>query len=85
MVAANVGMAEFLENHNALSLRRVVNSPKNWEGIVRIAAEYGVHLPAEADQKALSVFLEKRKAADPDHFPDLSLSIIKNIGSAPEK
>ncbi len=81
MVAANVEMAEFLENHNALSLRRVVNSPKNWEGIVRIAAEYGAHLPAEADQKELSIFIEKRKAADPDHFPDLSLSIIKNIGS----
>ena len=81
MVAANVEMAEFLENHNALSLRRVVNSPKNWEGIVRIAAEYGEHLPAEPDQPALSAFLDKRRTADPDRFPDLSLSIIKNIGS----
>ena len=37
MVAANVEMAEFLENHNALSLRRVVKTPKQWDGIVRIA------------------------------------------------
>src|SRR6185369_12585559 len=30
---------------------------------------------------ALAAFLEKRRNADPDHFPDLSLSIIKLIGS----
>ena len=81
MVAANVEMAEFLENHNALSLRRVVKEPKNWDGIVRIATEHGENLPDDPDQPALSAFLEKRRAADPDHFPDLSLSIIKLIGS----
>ncbi len=81
MVAANVEMAEFLENNGALSLRRVVITPKNWEGIVRIAAEFGEYLPAEPDQPALAAFLAKRRAADPDHFPDLSLSIIKLIGS----
>ncbi|MBK7392921.1 MAG: RNB domain-containing ribonuclease [Chloracidobacterium sp.] len=81
MVAANVEMAEFLENNGALSLRRVVNTPKDWEGIVRIAAEFREHLPAEPDQPALAAFLAKRRAADPDHFPDLSLSIIKLIGS----
>ncbi|MEQ1922297.1 MAG: RNB domain-containing ribonuclease [Pyrinomonadaceae bacterium] len=81
MVAANVEMAEFLENNGALSLRRVVNTPKDWDGIVRIAAEFREHLPAEPDQPALAAFLAKRRAADPDHFPDLSLSIIKLIGS----
>lgn len=81
MVAANVEMAEFLENNGALSLRRVVNTPKDWDGIARIAAEYGERLPAEPDQPALAAFLAKRRAADPDHFPDLSLSIIKLIGS----
>jgi len=81
MVAANVEMAEFLENNGALSLRRVVNTPKDWDGIVRIATEYGERLPAEPDQPALAAFLAKRRAADPDHFPDLSLSIIKLIGS----
>ena len=81
MVAANVEMAEFLESHNALSLRRVVKTPEHWDGIVRVAAEYGERLPDQPDQRALAAFLEKRRAADPDHFPDLSLSIIKLIGS----
>jgi exoribonuclease-2 len=81
MVAANVEMAEFLENNGALSIRRVVKTPERWDGIVRIAAEYGFNLPQEPDQPALAEFLNKRRAADPDHFPDLSLSIIKLIGS----
>ncbi|MGB5012592.1 MAG: RNB domain-containing ribonuclease [Pyrinomonadaceae bacterium] len=81
MVAANVEMAEFLEAHGSVSLRRVVKTPARWEGIVRIAAEYGENLPAEPDQPALAEFLAKRRAADPEHFPDLSLSVVKLIGS----
>ncbi len=81
MVAANVEMAEFLEAKGSVSLRRVVKQPQRWEGIVRIAAEYGEHLPEQPDQPALSAFLEKRRAADPEHFPDLSLSVVKLIGS----
>ncbi len=81
MVAANVEMAEFLEAHDSVSLRRVVRTPQRWDGIVSIAAEYGDHLPTEPDQPALADFLEKRRGADPEHFPDLSLSIVKLIGS----
>ncbi len=81
MVAANVEMAEFLEAHGSVSLRRIVKAPQRWDGIVRIAAEYGENLPAQPDQPALAAFLEKCRAADPEHFPDLSLSIIKLIGS----
>lgn len=81
MVAANVEMAEFLENNNSPSLRRVVRVPLHWDGIVKIAGEYGERLPDRPDQPALAAFLDKRRAADPDHFPDLSLSIIKLIGS----
>ena len=81
MVAANVEMAEFLEAHDSVSLRRVVKTPARWDGIRRIAAEYGENLPEEPDQPSLAAFLEKRRAADPVHFPDLSLSIIKLIGS----
>jgi exoribonuclease-2 len=81
MVAANVEMAEFLENSNALSIRRVVKTPERWDGIVRIAAEHGFELPPQPDQPALAAFLNKQRAADPDHFPDLSLSIIKLMGS----
>ena len=81
MVAANVEMAEYLENNNVAALRRVVKTPRSWLGIVKIAAEYGTQLPDEPDQPALAAFLDERRKADPDHFPDLSLSIIKLIGS----
>ena len=81
MVAANVEMAEFLEANGSVSLRRVVKEPQRWDGIRRIASEFGENLPEIADQPALAAFLEKRRTADPEHFPDLSLSIIKLIGS----
>lgn len=81
MIAVNVEMAEFLESRGSASLRRVVKQPQRWDGIRRIAAEYGEILTEEPDQPALAAFLAKRRTADPIHFPDLSLSIIKLIGS----
>lgn len=81
MIATNVEMAEFLERSNVTSLRRVVEAPERWDGIVRIATEYGEHLPSEPDLPAFSAFLARRKAADPERFPDLSLSLIKLIGA----
>jgi exoribonuclease-2 len=47
---------------------------------VELAAQRGEQLPAEPDSKALNEFLTKRKAADPDHFADLSLAVIKLMG-----
>jgi exoribonuclease-2 len=58
-----------------------VHQPEHWDRIVKIAAEFGESLPQEPDQPALAAFLELRRNADPEHFPDLSLSIIKLIGS----
>jgi VacB/RNase II family 3'-5' exoribonuclease len=81
MVTANVEMAEFLEGHGWASIRRVVRLPDRWEGICRIAAEYGYSLPDQPDRPALSGFLEARRTSDPETFPDLSLSIVKLIGS----
>lgn len=81
MVTANVEMAEFLERHNSPSIRRVVEVPKRWDGIVKIAADLGTRLPDSPDQPSLAAFLNERRNSDPDHFPDLSLSIIKLIGS----
>ena len=80
MVAANGVVARLLEKVS--SLRRIVKTPEHWDGIVRLAAaqDQSVKLPAEPDSKALNDFLLKRKAADPDHFADLSLSVIKLIG-----
>lgn len=81
MVASNVEMAEFLEAHGWASLRRIVRLPDRWEGIRRVAAEHGYKLPGEPDRLALADFLEERHAKDPERFPDLSLSIVKLIGS----
>lgn len=81
MIAANVEMAEFIEARGWPSVRRVVKEPKYWDGIRRIAEEHGETLPAHADQPLLAAFLARRREADPLHFPDLSLSIIKLIGS----
>ena len=45
-----------------------------------LAAQFGVRLSATPDQRGLSAFLEQRKAADPVHFPDLSLAVVKLLG-----
>jgi exoribonuclease-2 len=80
MIAANVAMAEFLESKGGPSLRRVVREPKYWSRIVEMAAELGEKLPDSPDSLALAVFLERRKQADPLHFPDLSLAVVKALG-----
>jgi exoribonuclease-2 len=78
MIAANGVVAHMLEQIS--SLRRIVRTPAHWDGIVRLAAAHGASLPAQADSKALNDFLMQQKAADPDHFADLSLAVIKLMG-----
>src|SRR6266850_5636232 len=80
MVAANVSMARFLRQKRSLSIRRIVKTPKRWERIRAIAAQLGVQLPPAPDPRALSDFLDRRRAIDPEHFPELSLSIVKLLG-----
>ena len=80
MVAANVAMARHLKENKSLSIRRVVKTPKRWDRICELALAYGVKLPATPDPRALSDFLDQRRAADPEHFQDLSLSVVKLMG-----
>jgi exoribonuclease-2 len=80
MIAANGVVARTLEARSLPLLRRVVSAPERWPRIVAIAAEYGTALPAEPDARALNMFLIARRAADPDRFPDLSLTIVKLLG-----
>jgi exoribonuclease-2 len=78
MVAANGVVARALEDVS--SIRRIVRTPKRWDRIVQLAASKGEKLPAEPDSKALNEMLLRRKAADPEHFGDVSLAVIKLIG-----
>ncbi|MGA3268823.1 MAG: RNB domain-containing ribonuclease [Verrucomicrobiota bacterium] len=80
MVAANEAMAQYLKEKGALSIRRVVRTPRRWDRIQAIASQLGFKLPPVPDSLALAQFLEQRKAADPMHFPDLSLSVVKLLG-----
>ena len=80
MVAANGATARFLTSHGLASIRRVVRSPERWDRIVDLATRYGKTLPAQPDARALQGFLQAVRAAKPDEFADLSLSVIKLLG-----
>ena len=81
MIATNTCTAQFLAHHGGASLRRVVRSPERWLRIVEVARKYGAALPQEPDSRALEGFLARQRKADPLRFPDLSLVIIKLMGS----
>jgi len=80
MVAANGTMVSRLETAGIPMIQRIVRIPRNWDGIVATAAKYKVTLPRDPDSKALAGFLDRQKAADPERFPDLSLTIVKLMG-----
>lgn len=80
MIAANGAMARFLDAHGVSSVRRVVKAPERWQRIVALARGCGDELPEEPSSRALSAFLDRRKAAAPETFGDLSLSVVKLMG-----
>ncbi len=80
MVAANGTMVNRLSDAVVPMIQRIVRIPKHWDGIVETAAAYGETLPSDPDSKALARFLDMRKEADPDRFPDLSLTVVKLMG-----
>ena len=80
MIAANGVVARFLASKGSSSLRRVVRVPQKWPRIVALAAETGARLPETPDAIALEQWLQRSSIADPIHFPDLSLSVIKLLG-----
>jgi exoribonuclease-2 len=80
MIAANGVVARTLAAKHYSSIRRVVKTPKRWDRIVEIAKQMGTQLPAQPDSKPLHDFLCEQQKKDPDHFADLSLTIIKLLG-----
>jgi VacB/RNase II family 3'-5' exoribonuclease len=81
MIAANGVTARYLAAKKSPSIRRVVRTPKRWDRIVELAWQRSFRLPDNADSQALDRFLVEEKAADPLRFPDLSLAVIKLLGS----
>jgi VacB/RNase II family 3'-5' exoribonuclease len=81
MVAANGVTAKYLTAGGFGALRRVLREPKRWDRIVALAAALGEKLPAEPSAPALNAFLSKRRESAPDLYPDLSLSVVKLLGS----
>jgi len=81
MVAANGVTAKYLTANGFSALRRVLREPKRWDRIVALAAALGEKLPAEPSAAALNAFLAKRRQSAPELYPDLSLSVIKLLGS----
>jgi exoribonuclease-2 len=82
MIAANGVVARFLQGKGRSLLRRVLRSPERWPRIVALAADAGEQLPAQPDARALNAFLAARRNADPATFPELSLSVLKLLGSS---
>lgn len=81
MIAANGATAAYLRAHNFPSIRRVVKAPERWDRLEKLAADAGDRLPPDPDPVALSQFMARRRAADPLHYPDLSLAVVKLMGS----
>jgi VacB/RNase II family 3'-5' exoribonuclease len=81
MIASNGVVARYLQQKGRSLLRRVLRSPERWPRIVALAAGFGGRLPAQPDALALNTFLASRRTADPASFPELSLSVLKLLGS----
>ena len=80
MIAANRAVAMILLERGSMSIRRIVRQPARWDRLVQLAADLGETLPATPDSGALGGFLARRRTADPEHFADLSLTVVKLLG-----
>ena len=81
MIAANISAAKFLKSRGWPIVDRVVAAPKRWDRIREIAQRHGTDLPLAPNRKSLSEFLAAQRKTDPEKFADLSLAIVKLLGS----
>lgn len=80
MIASNGVVARLLTERGYPTFRRVVRSPERWDRLEELARQHGDRLPRDPDSAALNRFLRRRRQADPERFPDLSLTVIKTLG-----
>ena len=81
MIATNGATARYLVDQGFPSIRRFLQAPRRWDRIVALASSYDMTLPALPDALALDHFLSTRRAAAPAAFADLSLAVVKLLGS----
>lgn len=81
MIATNGVTARFLAQRGQPSLRRVLQEPRRWDRLVQLAALHGAELPPTPDALALDRFLTASRTANPAGFEDLSLAVVKLLGS----
>jgi VacB/RNase II family 3'-5' exoribonuclease len=81
MIAANGVTARYLTEKHFPSLRRALRAPERWDRIVTLAAQRGGQLPSAPDARALDAFLLAQREAHPETFAELSLSVVKLLGS----
>lgn len=81
MIATNSASARFLTSHGQPTLRRVLQQPRRWDRLLQLAAAHGETLPPAPDALALDRFLTRRRQAEPAAFEDLSLAVVKLLGS----
>ena len=81
MIAANATIAAFLEAHDVSWIRRMVGEPERWPQIATLIRESGGTAPDTPDRVSLATFLNDARVRDPDQFADVSLSVLRLLGS----
>ncbi|HLL19044.1 MAG TPA: RNB domain-containing ribonuclease [Rubrivivax sp.] len=81
MIATNIASARFLVARGQPTIRRVLQQPRRWDRLVQLASARGHALPPTPDALSLDRFLSAQRAAEPAAFEDLSLAVVKLLGS----
>ncbi|MDP8909502.1 MAG: RNB domain-containing ribonuclease, partial [Chloroflexota bacterium] len=79
MVAVNAAIARFMSRSEMPWIART-QSPRNWDGLLDLADEYGYELPDEPDRTAFGEFVHHVRASDPAGFAALQPSIARMLG-----
>lgn len=81
MIATNTTIALFFSNNKIPSIRRIVKTPLRWPRIVTLARTYRKELPDSPSSFALAKFMKAVHQEYPEQFPDISLTIVKLLGT----